>query len=241
MQRQTRSWTPRAIVLAGVVATASVQAQQVPAPVQDSAPVLKLANFSVGQRLADAALEAEPAARAAQVVLRKWYGAPTLVVSAAAKAVGETSSVSKLPGWANSVAPTLRAEQIAWLYKRPTHTMAFVLRGATVDAVIVAGQQGNKAPVLQARGLENLKAGLGDVRLGDDLRRVLLRWGYPNNIFRFPSMTAPLSAAPKVVPEESPSIYEMRYDKAGVVFTVRNNRVARIYIFNAGAAKETAK
>lgn len=175
-----------------------------------------------------------------------------------------------LPAWALAVTVQLDNNHVEWLYKRDTYSMGFVVdRLGFVDAIIVAGTSSDIART-------NLEDPLHTVKLGDDLRKVLFRYGYADDIV--PLANEPLAAARSdtgavrssggeagggaaagaaagpsdeqrsrsffTSPENPVTIqaneqvnatyrtYDLRYEQSyNVVFTIRNNRVVRIYIF----------
>jgi hypothetical protein len=162
-----------------------------------------------------------------------------------------------LPDWALAVTVQLDNNHVEWLYKRETYSMGFVVdRLGFVDAIIVAGIS---SPIASTQ----LEDPVHTVQLGDDLRKVLFRYGYPDDI-------VPLASDPEAVANpatgepggggagtpaaaaggeagaagaggEAAAVqvvngafrtYDLRYEQSyNVVFTIRNNRVVRIYIF----------
>ena len=174
-----------------------------------------------------------------------------------------------LPNWALAIAVQLDNNHVQWLYQRGTYSMGFVVdRLGFVDAIIVAG---TSSPIAQTQ----LEDPVHTVQLGDDLRKVLFRYGYPDDI-------VPLAPDPPAIADSSTAqvggstargaiaaaaqaatlaarvgaveaarlgqeagvnaarigsnaayrTYDLRYEQSyNVVFTIRNNRVVRIYIF----------
>lgn len=170
-----------------------------------------------------------------------------------------------LPDWASAITVTLDNNHVEWLYRRETYSMGFVVdRLGYVDAVVVAGVQ---SPIAKTQ----LEDPLHTVQLGDDLRKVLFRYGYPDTIETYNinavGASAPVVAAPAqgaapggaegaAAPPPAPApdagaagaeagagggaqagnaafrTFELRYEQSyNAVFTIRNNRVVRIYIF----------
>ena len=80
-----------------------------------------------------------------------------------------------VPAWANACIVDLDENHVEWLYNRGTYAMGFVVdRLGYVDGIVVAGTQSNIANT-QLEDPEHT------VRLGDDLRKVLFRYGYPDS------------------------------------------------------------
>jgi hypothetical protein len=165
-----------------------------------------------------------------------------------------------IPGWALAITVKLDNNHVEWLYNRGTYSMGFVVdRLGFVDAIIVAGITSDIAET-------QLEDPVHTVRLGDDLRKVLFRYGYPDDLVPLaadPAATAndttgaPGGAAAGAAPaggEGAPGAagaeagaaaaapaagangafrtFDLRYEQSyNVVFTIRNNRVVRIYIF----------
>jgi hypothetical protein len=178
-----------------------------------------------------------------------------------------------LPDWASAITVTLDNNHVEWLYRRETYSMGFVVdRLGYVDAVVVAGVQ---SPIAKTQ----LEDPLHTVMLGDDLRKVLFRYGYPDTIETYgvnavgaagavtattgqgaagvEGAAAAAAQGERQNPTGAPGApvgggaegaaagaaaggagnvafrtFELRYEQSyNVVFTIRNNRVVRIYIF----------
>ena len=169
-----------------------------------------------------------------------------------------------LPDWASAITVTLDNNHVEWLYRRDTYSMGFVVdRLGFVDAIVVAGIASNIAKT-------QLEDPLHSVKLGDDLRKVLFRYGYPDTLETYevtavasagtataaanpgaaaaqpaagangappgqPAPGAPDAGAAATVATGGNSAFrtfEIRYEQSyNVVFTIRDNRVVRIYIF----------
>ncbi|HEX8464090.1 MAG TPA: hypothetical protein VF627_05670 [Abditibacterium sp.] len=170
-----------------------------------------------------------------------------------------------LPGWALAITVQLDNNHVEWLYNRGTYSMGFVVdRLGFVDAIIVAGLQSDIATT-------QLEDPLHSVVLGSDLRKVLFRYGYPDDIVPLaadPAATAnnttgaPGGGGGGAIGGEGGALggrggaiggaeggggaagadaagangafrtYDLRYEQSyNVVFTIRNNRVVRMYIF----------
>lgn len=158
------------------------------------------------------------------------------------------SPTGGLPAWALAVTVQLDNNHVEWLYQRDTYSMGFVVdRLGFVDAIIVAG---TSSPIARTQ----LEDPIHTVKLGDDLRKVLFRYGYPDDIVPLaadPAATANAAtgapgggaggaaggagaaAGGAAVPDNAAyRTYDLRYEQSyNVVFTIRNNRVVRIYIF----------
>ena len=81
-----------------------------------------------------------------------------------------------LPNWAAAITVGLDNNHVAWLYNRDTYAMSFIVdRLGFVDAIVVAGTY---SPIAKTQ----LEDPLHTVQLGDDLRKVLFRYGYPDTL-----------------------------------------------------------
>lgn len=185
-----------------------------------------------------------------------------------------------LPSWAAAVTVQLDSGHVEWLYRRETYSMGFVVdRLGYVDAIVLAGTH---SPI----GKTQLEDPTHSVKLGDDLRKVLFRYGYPDTIETYsinvsagassgggaaaganpemggapgapqgdplfqgnaqmlpPAPGMPGAGAPGAPPSETMAggggasnsafrTFELRYEQSyNIVFSIRNNRVVRIYIF----------
>ncbi len=157
-----------------------------------------------------------------------------------------------LPDWALAVTVRLDNNHVQWLYKRETYAMGFVVdRLGFVDAIVVAGLSSDITRT-------QLEDPIHTVKLGDDLRKVMFRYGYPDDLVPLaadPAATAndttgapggagggagaggpgaPGGAVAAAVAGTNGAFrtYDLRYEQSyNVVFTIRNNRVVRIYIF----------
>ncbi len=189
-----------------------------------------------------------------------------------------------LPDWALAVTVQLSPNQVEWLYKRETYAMGFVVdKFGFCEAVIVAGIT---SPIARTQQEDPIHT----VKLGDDFRKVMNRYGYPDDIVPLgadvasansvtgtpgggggggaatgaavgaavganiaagatagganPGSAARAGAAVGAAvggaaggATTSPDngayrTYDLRYDQSyNAVFTIRNNRVVRMYIF----------
>ena len=81
-----------------------------------------------------------------------------------------------LPDWAGAITVGLDNNHVEWLYNRDTYSMGFgVDRLGFVDAIVVAGIY---APIAKTQ----LEDKVHTIQLGDDLRKLLFRYGYPDTI-----------------------------------------------------------
>ncbi len=157
-----------------------------------------------------------------------------------------------VPAWANACIVDLDPNHVEWLYNRGTYAMGFVVdRLGYVDGIVVAGIQSDIANT-QLEDPEHT------IKLGDDLRKVLFRYGYPDSFTTYlvtisggqasAGGAAPAGGAggaPGAAPGAAGAgaagsgttnnlnrIFEVRYEQSyNVVFTISYNRVVRIYIF----------
>jgi hypothetical protein len=177
-----------------------------------------------------------------------------------------------IPDWASAITVGLDNNHVEWLYNRDTYSMGFVVdRLGFCDAIVVAG---TASPIARTQ----LEDPVHTIRLGDDLRKVLFRYGYPDTIESYTTAivgvgvnaggagaeggaaggeggAAPQAAGSGGYPGSGGSssaggeggaggagggtagnqafrTFELRYEQSyNVVFTIRNNRVVRIYIF----------
>ncbi|BCM92810.1 hypothetical protein IAD21_04693 [Abditibacteriota bacterium] len=93
-----------------------------------------------------------------------------------ATALFPPSPLGGLPDWALAVTVQLNDNQVEWLYKRDTYAMGFVIdRLGFCEAIIVAGIQ---SPIARTQQQDPVHT----VKLGDDLRKVMNRYGYPDDV-----------------------------------------------------------
>ncbi len=145
-----------------------------------------------------------------------------------------------LPDWASAITVPIDDNHVEWLYKRENYAMGFVVdRLGYVDAIVVAGTE---SPIARTQ----LEDPVHTVKLGDDLRKVMFRYGYPDTIETYAqnisagatstgggSLAGPPTGGGNAGTNNNAyRTFELRYEQSyNVVFTIRNNRVARIYIF----------
>jgi len=189
-----------------------------------------------------------------------------------------------IPDWAAAITVQLDNNHVEWLYKRDTYSMGFIVdRLGFVDAIVAAGVQ---SPIARTQ----LEDPVHTVKLGDDLRKVLFRYGYPDTIETYTTPVAGIGGAAaaggggggggggyggsaggssgggggggyggssggggggggyggsssggggeaaaggaEAAGNNAYRTFEVRYEQSyNIVFTIRNNRVVRIYIF----------
>ncbi|MHB8997289.1 MAG: hypothetical protein ACYC63_18745 [Armatimonadota bacterium] len=138
------------------------------------------------------------------------------------------------PIWAMAVWVDLGPGQVEWVYNRGAVVLGFVLdRDGFVSSIAVAAESCNFARTALWRPHRYIK-------LGDDFKRVIYRYGYPDRSITFTS-SGPGSAstgAGSVTVQFSPTVRtysrdcELHYDEANnVSFTLHDMKVTRIHIW----------
>lgn len=125
--------------------------------------------------------------------------------------------------WALPAYVPLQPGQTEWLYRRGDATLGFILdEDGAVIGIIVAGRKFDAARTALGNPFKT-------ICLGDSLQRVLARYGWPDEVRTFNVETiAPTS---NVMSRD----VELRYHRSSnIVFTLRNFRVIRIFIFIPG-------
>jgi len=189
-----------------------------------------------------------------------------------------SSQLGGLPDWALAITVDLKPGEVEWLYKRDTFAMGFVVdKFGYCEAIIAAGIT---SPIARTQQEDPIHT----VKLGDDFRKVLFRYGYPDDLQPLGADVAsansttgtpgggagggaaggapggaagiggggarggggPTGAPPgagaagaagggaaTAAPDNGAfRTYDLRYDQTyNTVFTIRNNRVVRMYIF----------
>jgi len=193
-----------------------------------------------------------------------------------------SSQLGGLPDWALAITVDLKPGEVEWLYKRDTFAMGFVVdKFGYCEAIIAAGIT---SPIARTQQEDPIHT----VKLGDDFRKVVDRYGYADDIVPLgpdiasansltgtpgggggggggaatagagggaggvavggrgvrgggtppPAPTgaggAGGAAGAATAPPDNGAYrtYDLRYDQTyNTVFTIRNNRVVRIYIF----------
>jgi len=145
-------------------------------------------------------------------------GAPTM--PGMAGGAGTAVPVPSELVWAISVFIQPQQNQRLWLYRREQAVMGFLEQDGIVIAIAVAGDYFPYA-----------RTALGDpfrsIQLGDDLQRVLLRYGPPDSAYLVGQMQPIQPTAVGIF-----SMISLRYtDSSNIEFLVVNNKVKRIFIF----------
>ena len=173
----------------------------------------------------------------------------------------QSSQFGGLPDWALAVTVDLKAGEVEWLYKRETYAMGFVVdRLGFCEAIIVAGIQSPIARTQQEDPIHTVKLGddFRKVQFRYGYPDDVVPLG-PDPVASANSVTgtpgggaggagaggggAAAGGAPgggaaggagatTQVINGAFRTYDLRYDQTyNTVFTIRNNRVVRIYIF----------
>jgi len=179
----------------------------------------------------------QPAAEGGLALGAAPPGAQPAEVAGAAAAGGEVAA-APAPAWATAAWVVLDGNHVEWLYRRSTYVMGFVVdRLGFIDGIVVAGSE---CPIARTQ--------LGDpahcIKLGDDARKVMYRYGFPDEIETFVSsggqpsggegMQIPGSATVtfRSVTNELRRSYLFKYhDSYNVIFTIQDNKVVRINIW----------
>ncbi len=135
-------------------------------------------------------------------------------------ATGTTPAVPVELAWAVPVFIPPQQNQRLWLYRRNGAALSFLEQDGVVIAIAVAGHHFPYA-----------RTALGDpfrsIQLGDELQRVLLRYGAPDSALLVGQM--------QPIPPTAVGIHSMvslRYtERSNIEFLVVNNKVVRIFIF----------
>ena len=159
-------------------------------------------------------------------------GAPG--AAGAAGAAGAGVQVSPFPVWALAVWVDMAPDQVEWIYNKGPVVLGFVLdRDGYINSITVAGEDCDYARTALWRPHQYVK-------LGDDFKRVLYRYGWPDEWVTFDS-TGPGDAAPgqgslSVSFSTSSRVFsrdvELHYQEHNnVAFTLHNMLVTRIMIW----------
>jgi len=153
-------------------------------------------------------------------------------MAGAAGAPGVT--VQPFPTWALAVWVPITPRQVEWIYNKGPVVLGFVLdRDGYIDHIVVVGEECNYARTALWRPHQYVK-------LGDDFKRVLYRYGYPDESITFDS-TGPGEAAPgtgqvTVSFAGTSRVFSrdviLRYtENNNIAFTLHNMKVTRIQIW----------
>lgn len=145
-------------------------------------------------------------------------GAPTM--PGAGIGAGTTVPIPSELAWAVPVFIQPQQNQRLWLYRREQAALSFLEQDGVVIAIAVAGEQFPYA-----------RTALGDpfrsIKLGDDLQRVLLRYGPPDSALLVGQMQPIQPTSVGIF-----SMISLRYhESSNIEFLVVNNKVVRIFIF----------
>ncbi|PIU64797.1 MAG: hypothetical protein COS85_11285 [Armatimonadetes bacterium CG07_land_8_20_14_0_80_59_28] len=158
---------------------------------------------------------------------------------AGAGAAGAEVSAAPAPAWATAAWVVLDGNHVEWLYRRDTYVMGFMVdRLGFVDGIVVAGSE---CPIARTQ----LADPAHHIKLGDDSRKVMYRYGFPDEIETFVSsgggapaggegIQIPGSATVtfRSVTNELRRSYLFKYhDSYNVIFTIQDNKVVRINIW----------
>lgn len=165
-------------------------------------------------------------------------GAPGAVPGAApgGEAPGGAAATStSFPLWAFAVWMEMRAGQVEWIYNKGPVVLGFVLdRDGYIDSITVAAEECDYARTALWRPHQTIK-------LGDDFKRVLYRYGYPDEEIPFvssgPGPAVPYAGPITVTFGGTSRVFSrdmvIRYtEHNNIAFTVHNMKVTRIQIWN---------
>jgi len=87
-----------------------------------------------------------------------------------------SNQLGGLPDWALAITVEIKPGEVEWLYKRDTFAMGFVVdKFGYCEAIIAAGIT---SPIARTQQEDPIHT----VKLGDDFRKVLFRYGYPDDL-----------------------------------------------------------
>ena len=123
-----------------------------------------------------------------------------------------------LPDWANSASPSIDANHVAWFYKSDEKVVAIGLdRLGLVDAIVVVGFNPNNSSETL------LESAQGNVNLGDSMKDVVSRFGFPDDVR--PDSSNESAVKISTLYYDSPTAYNT------TALTFRNNKVVRAFVF----------
>jgi len=216
---------PRPVAPAAIVRPAAVARPAVPRWVRFPLES-QLCGISLGSKV----LDKDKYNRIDRYGLFAMHGNPTAIVISGGTTVTQTppeaatifptAQNAELPSWAAAITVSVDANHVEWLYNRGTYAMGFVVdRFGLVDAIVCAGLESSNART-------QFEDPIHTVKLGDDLRKVLFRYGYPDTMETYGVAVAANGQ------NSAYQTFEVRYEQSyNVVFSLRQNRVVRIYIF----------
>jgi hypothetical protein len=159
-------------------------------------------------------------------------GAPGgMAMGAPGAAAAAAGPVSPFPIWAMPVWVTIEPGEVEWLYQRGPVVMGFVLdRDGYITCIAVAGYECNWARTALWQPHRYVK-------LGDSLKRVLYRYGYPDEVQTY-SASGPGVAQSSITVSfgQVSRTYSrdciLRYtEKSNIAFTLHDFKVVRIHIW----------
>lgn len=151
---------------------------------------------------------------------------------------GSEGAALVAPPWAMAAWVVLDGNHVEWLYRHDTYVMGFMVdRLGFIDGIVVAG---SSCPIARTQ--------MGDpshcIKLGDDARKVMYRYGFPDEMDTYVSSGSGLETASGVqlpgsatvtfrnVTNELRRSYLYKYhDSYNVIFTIQDDRVVRINIW----------
>ncbi len=147
---------------------------------------------------------------------------------------GAVAAAEPFPTWALAVWAGVSSGQVEWIYNKGPVVLGFVLdRDGYIDHILVVGEDCTYARTALWRPHQYVK-------LGDDFKRVLYRYGYPDESITFES-TGPGAAAPGTGPLSvsfagnshvfSRDVILRYHDNNNVAFTMHDMKVTRIQIW----------
>ncbi|GBC99723.1 hypothetical protein HRbin17_02254 [bacterium HR17] len=145
-----------------------------------------------------------------------------------------------MPGAAGVTGAPPRLWELAWVFppfvQLDTNEIYFVYRRGTANLCFLVEARGERMEVVAisvaGQRFDAARTALGDpfksVKLGDDLRRVFLRYGQPDELVYYNPVNLQL------VPTATGNMILRYHKSSNIEFTVLNDRVVRIFIFLPG-------
>lgn len=162
-------------------------------------------------------------------------GAPGAPGALGAAGVGVAQA--PFPIWALAVWVELAGNEVEWIYNKGPVVLGFVLdRDGYVNTICVVGEECGYARSALWRPHQYVK-------LGDDFKRVLYRYGYPDDWITFdstgPGETAPYQGQATVSFGGTSRIFSrdviLLYNEGNnIAFTLHNMKVTRMHIWRGG-------
>ncbi len=162
-------------------------------------------------------------------------GAPPAMPGAAPGAAGPGAAVTAggggVPQWALPVWVALRPGEVEWVYQRNDAVLGFVLdKDGLVTVIAVAGDKCDFARTALWRPHEYVK-------LGDDFKRVIYRYGYPDETQIFTTNASGVGFPVTVTFAEATNSLSrdviLRYvERNNIAFTFHDLKLVRIHIWS---------